>query len=73
MIYTVVINSIFSLGFIIALLYCIGDYQTALLSPTGFPIIEVLFEATKSTAATNVMMITVLVVVSISNFSIFAS
>jgi choline transport protein len=73
MLYTVGINGVFAFGFIVALLYCIGDYQTALLSPTGLPIIAVLYEATKSMAATNVIMVMILFVSSIGNFSIFAS
>jgi choline transport protein len=73
MIYTVVINGVFSFGFIVALLYCLGDVETVLASPTGLPIIEVFYEATGSKAATNVIMVMILIVSSIGNFGIFAS
>lgn len=73
MILTVVINGVFAFGFIVALLYCIGDLDTVLASPTGLPIIEVFYLATKSKAATNVLMVMILSVSAIGNFGIFAS
>jgi choline transport protein len=73
MILTVVINGVFAFGFIVALLYCIGDLDTILASPTGLPIIEVFYLATNSKAATNVLMVMILIVSAIGNFGIFAS
>ncbi|KAF2428690.1 amino acid transporter, partial [Tothia fuscella] len=73
MLLTVIINGVFAFGFIVALLYGIGDLDTVLASPTGLPIIEVFYLATKSKAATNVLMIMILIVSSIGNFGIFAS
>jgi choline transport protein len=73
MLLTVIINGVFAFGFIVALLYCIGDLDTVLASPTGLPIIEVFYLATKSKAATNVLMIMILIVSAIGNFGIFAS
>jgi choline transport protein len=73
MLLTVIINGVFSFGFIVALLYCISDLDTVLASTTGLPIIEVFYLATKSRAATNVLMIMILIVSNIGNFGIFAS
>lgn len=73
MIYTVLINGVFAFGFVVALLYCIGDLELVLTSSTGQPIIEVLYQATGSKAATNVFMVMLLIISSIGNFGIFAS
>jgi amino acid transporter len=73
MIRTVVVNSIFAFGFIICLLFTIGDLATVSASSTGFPIIEVYYEATKSYAGTNAMVAMLIIVETISCFSIFAS
>lgn len=73
MIMTVVINSIFAWAFIVCLLYTLGDLSAVSSSTTGYPIIEVYYEATKSKAGTNIMMVMLLIVIAISCFSIFAS
>ena len=73
MIMTVVINTVIAWGFIICLLYCLGDLETVSSSNTGYPIIEVYYLATKSKAGTNIMMVMLLIVIAISCFSIFAS
>ncbi|ERF75937.1 hypothetical protein EPUS_01303 [Endocarpon pusillum Z07020] len=73
MILTVVINAVFAFAFIICLLFTLGDLETVLASPTGYPIIEVYYQATKSKAGTNVMMLMIIIVVLVSCFSILAS
>jgi choline transport protein len=57
MIMTVVINSIFAFAFIICLLFTLGNLETATASAAGYPIIEVYYEATKSKAGTNIMVV----------------
>jgi choline transport protein len=73
LILTVLANSIVSFAFTIVLLYCLGNYQDALNSPTGLPIIEVIYGATKSVPATNTLMAMILIVTVIGNFSNMAS
>jgi choline transport protein len=70
---TVLTNSAVSFIFTIVLLYYLGDYNAALQSPTGLPIIQVFYGATKSVGGTNVLMTMILVVVAIGNFSNMAS
>jgi choline transport protein len=41
MIYSVLINGALGFGMCIALLFCLGDIDTALTSATGYPFIEV--------------------------------
>ncbi|GLA43952.1 hypothetical protein AnigIFM63309_002049 [Aspergillus niger] len=56
MIYGTIINSVMAFGYLIAVLYCMGDYTAALTSPTGYPIITIAYQATGSKAATYVLM-----------------
>ncbi|KAJ5385294.1 amino acid permease [Penicillium concentricum] len=56
MIYGTLINGILALGYLIAILYCMGDYAEAVTTPTGYPIIQITYQATKSKAATYVLM-----------------
>ncbi|PYI01627.1 GABA permease [Aspergillus sclerotiicarbonarius CBS 121057] len=56
MIYGTIINSIMAFGYLLAILYCMGDYAEALTSPTGYPIITIAYQATGSKAATFVLM-----------------
>jgi choline transport protein len=73
MLYTVLANSVTAFGFTICLLYCLGDYNAALETPTGLPIIQVFYGATKSVPATNTLMSFILIVTAVGNFSNVAS
>ncbi|KAJ5876374.1 uncharacterized protein N7529_001958 [Penicillium soppii] len=56
MIYGTLINGTLAFCYLIAILYCMGDYTEALTSPTGYPIITIAYQATGSKAATFVLM-----------------
>jgi choline transport protein len=73
LVFTVLTNSIVAFAFTIVLLYCLGNYQDALDSPTGLPIIEVFYGATKSIDATNTLTAMIFIVTAIGNFSNMAS
>ncbi|KAE9403316.1 putative amino acid permease [Gymnopus androsaceus JB14] len=53
---SVVINAVLAFGFVIGLLYSVGNVQNALNTPTGFPIIEIFYQATGSAKAATAMM-----------------
>ena len=57
MVLSVVINGGFQIGFVILLLFTLGDPATTLETPTGYPIIQILYGATKSHAGTTVLMV----------------
>jgi len=71
--WAVVLNSIMALAWLITFLFCIGDVEAVLTTPTGFPIIEVYYQATKSKAATTVLVCMILVSTTIALFGVFAS
>jgi amino acid transporter len=54
-VYTLLINGIMAFVFMVVSLYCITDLDSVLDSPTGFPIIEIFYQATKSRAAATIM------------------
>ncbi|KAL3469716.1 GABA permease [Aspergillus californicus] len=56
MIWGTLINGIMAFGYLIAILYCMGDYAEALQSPTGYPIIQIAYQATGSKTATFILM-----------------
>ncbi|TVY55613.1 Choline transport protein [Lachnellula suecica] len=52
---SVILNGIMGFGMLIAVLFCLGDLDDALTSPTGFPFIEIFHQATNSNAGATVM------------------
>ncbi|KAJ6083696.1 amino acid/polyamine transporter I [Penicillium canescens] len=56
MIYGTLINGTLAFCYLIAILYCMGDYTEAVTSPTGYPIITIAYQATGSKAATFILM-----------------
>lgn len=53
---SIVLNGGMGFGFLIAVLFSMGDLYVALGSRTGFPIIEIVYGATGSKLATSLMM-----------------
>lgn len=52
---TVGINGTLGFGILLAILFCKGNIQDALNSPTGYPFIEIFYEATRSVPGSLVM------------------
>lgn len=55
---SVVINGLLGLGMLIGVLFCLGNLDDALSTPTGFPFIEIFRQATNSTSGGTVMVST---------------
>jgi choline transport protein len=60
-------------AFVIVLLYFIGDADKVLSTPTGVPVIEIYYGATKSVAATNIFMVMLALILFFALFNVFAS
>jgi choline transport protein len=73
MVWAVVLNTVLSLGFLITLLFCIGDVEAAVSTPTGFPFIQILYQATNSKAGATVIQCMILLSTMIALFGVFAS
>ncbi|KAK6369786.1 hypothetical protein LTS17_009236 [Exophiala oligosperma] len=73
MVLSVLINGIMAFGFIITVLFCIGDPITVSQTPTGYPIIQILYNSTGSAAATTVLMTFLIFIGVVAVFSSLAS
>ena len=73
MVQGIIMNGILAFGFLIALLFTMGDVQNALESPTGYPIIEIFYQATGSITATNGLMSLILITAFVALFGALAS
>ena len=59
------INGALGLGITITVLFCMGSVEDAVNSPTGFPFMEIFFQATNSLTGTTVM-ISICIVMALS-------
>ena len=73
MMLAVVLNTVLALGFLITVLFCIGDVAAAVGTSTGFPIIQILYQATDSKAGATVIVCMILFSTMIALFGVFAS
>ena len=55
MMWTVILNGALGYIMLITFCFCLGNVETALNSPTGYPFIEVFYNATNNHAGTTVM------------------
>jgi len=69
----VAINGLMQFCFMICVLYCLGDPEVALTTPTGYPIIQVIYGATGSKAATIALVTFIIFNGMIAMFSSMAS
>jgi choline transport protein len=70
---TIAINGTLAFAFVIVLLFCVGDYMAALSSPTGYPIIQIFYQATGSARAATAMQCGIVAVGFISSLGVVAS
>lgn len=70
---TIAINGTLAFSFILVLLFTVGNVETALNSPTGFPIIEIFYQATGSAKAATAMQCAITAVGFISSLGVVAS
>ncbi|RAL63870.1 hypothetical protein DID88_003513 [Monilinia fructigena] len=73
MISTIILNGILGFALLIALLFCLGDINDALNSPTGFPFIEIFKQATNSNAAATGMTCIILIILFAAAIGIMAT
>lgn len=73
MIQSVVINGLMAFGFVLVLLFFISDLDAALSPPSGFPSIQIFYEATKSTKAATAMQCGITLIGLMSSIGVVAS
>lgn len=70
---SLIINGILGFAFLLALLFCMGDVQTALESSTGYPIIQIFYSVTGSPAASSAMTSTLVLMAGMATIPLLAS
>ena len=58
MLASVLFNGLLGFGMLVAVLFCLGNVDQALNTPTGFPVIEIFTQATSTNAGGTVMVST---------------
>ncbi|KAK1515847.1 uncharacterized protein CCOS01_13045 [Colletotrichum costaricense] len=69
----VIINGALGFTFLITLLFCMGDIESALNSTTGFPIIQIFYNITGSLAAANALTAAVTIMAIVSTIPLITS
>ncbi|OQO00905.1 hypothetical protein B0A48_13594 [Cryoendolithus antarcticus] len=72
MVIGVVFNGLLMFITCIMICYCIGDLETVLTTPTGYPFIAIFYNATQSFAATNTLTAIIIILCILSNITIMA-
>lgn len=73
MVTTILLNGALGFAIVLAFLFCIGNVDDALNTPTGYDFIEVFYATTKSYAGTSVMTAILIVLVISASFGFLAS
>lgn len=55
MVISVLVNGLLGFSMLVAVLFCLGDITSALETPTGYPFIEIFYQATNSTSGASAM------------------
>lgn len=69
----VLVNGVMGFAFLIALLYCMGDVNSVVNTPTGFPIIQMFLNITGNMAATTVMTASILFMAFLATIGLLTS
>ncbi|KAI0116467.1 amino acid transporter [Nemania sp. FL0031] len=73
MVFTVILNGALGLGILIAVLFCVGDIEAALASPTGFPIMTIFEQGVRSVKGAQTMSAILTISILCGTISILAS
>jgi amino acid transporter len=73
MFFTIFLNGALGIASFIALLFSIGDIDSALSTPTGWPFIQIFYNATNSKAGTTAMVSLLIALIVFATFSYVAS
>lgn len=73
MVFTVILNGALGLAILIAVLFCVGDIEAALASPTGFPIMTIFEQGVRSVKGAQTMSAILTISILCGTISILAS
>ncbi|MCJ1318976.1 hypothetical protein MMC15_004308 [Xylographa vitiligo] len=70
---SVILNGVLGFSMLLALLFCLGDLTDALATTTGYPFIEIFYQATGSTAGASAMTAVIIVTFIFEVFGLLAT
>ena len=73
MIFSIAVNGILGFAITIALCFCLGNIETVLDSPTGFPFLEIFSRATGNLSSATAMAVVPLLLIIFCQISIMAA
>ena len=73
LLFTIAINATLAFGFLVALLFCIGDINAILSTNTGYPVIALFQQATGTRTGATLMMVAIVLIAFVSGFALLAS
>ena len=73
MIATAILNGVLGFAALIAILFCAGNVEDAEMTRTGYPFIEIFYQATDSTGGTTAMVCVILALVFFATISLIAT
>lgn len=73
MIATTAVNGVLGFAALMAILFCAGNVENAEMSPTGYPFIEIFYQATNSAGGATAMVCVILALVSFATISLIAT
>ncbi|EED13334.1 GABA permease, putative [Talaromyces stipitatus ATCC 10500] len=73
MISTILINGTMGFGFLVAILFCMGDLNSALQTTTGYPIIQIFYNITGNVHSATALSSTIVIMAGISSIPLLTS
>ena len=73
MILSLCLNAVMLFAFVICMMYTLGDLEQVQTTPTGLPILEVYWQATKNKHGSNFLVVGLAVILLIAQFNAIAS
>ena len=73
MIATAILNGVLGFAALIAILFCAGNVANAEMSPTGYPFIEIFYQATNSAGGATAMVCVILALIFFAMISLIAT
>ena len=73
MVATTILNGLLGFAALMAILFCVGDIEKAEKSPTGYPFIEIFYQATNSAGGATAMVCVILALVFFATIGLIAT
>lgn len=73
MVATTLLNGVLGFAALVAILFCVGDIKKAEKTPTGYPFMEIFYQATNSTRGATAMVCVILALIFFATIGLIAT